>query len=102
MRVFKQLLPALWASLDNISSWPGDASGKALLFTTSLINEFSVVLEILVSVLDSRNLLTVRLLNAAQHIYSANQNFCDYITTLQELWTDDTYRENFESRTVTA
>ena len=40
-------------SLDNIASWPGNASGKVLLFTTSLNGEFAVALEILVLVLEA-------------------------------------------------
>ena len=36
VRVFKQLLPAVWASLDENASWPGNANNKALLFTAAL------------------------------------------------------------------
>ena len=45
VRVFKQLLPAVCASLDDIALWPGDANGKALLFFASLNDAFVVVLE---------------------------------------------------------
>ena len=37
VRVFKQRLPAVCASLDDIALWPGDAKGKALLFSASLL-----------------------------------------------------------------
>ena len=59
MRVFKQLLPAVCASLDDIVLWPGDASGKALLFSTSLNDAFVVALEVLVSVLEVTKLLSL-------------------------------------------
>ena len=49
VRVFKQLLPAVCASLDDIALWPGDASGKTLLFCASLNDAFVVALEVLVS-----------------------------------------------------
>ena len=59
VRVFKQLLPAVCASLDDIVLWPGDASGKALLFSTSLNDAFVVALEVLVSVLEVTKLLSL-------------------------------------------
>jgi len=46
---------ALSASLDDIASWPGDASGKALLFSASLNDAFVEALEVLVSVWKSRS-----------------------------------------------
>ena len=51
VRDFKHL-PAVWASLDSKASLPGAASGKALLFATSLSGKFAVALEILGSVLE--------------------------------------------------
>ena len=46
MRVFKQLLPAECASLDDIALWPGDANGKALLFSASLNDAFVVAFKV--------------------------------------------------------
>ena len=64
MCVFKQLLPVLFASLDDIALWPGDANGNALLFSASLNDAFVVALEVLVSVLEVTKLLSVRLQGA--------------------------------------
>ena len=52
MRIFKQLLPAVCALLDDIALRPGDTNGKALLFSASLNDAFVVALEVLVSVLE--------------------------------------------------
>ena len=59
VRVFKQLLPAICASLDDIALWPGDASGKTLLFSASLNDAFVVALEVLVSGLEVTKPLSV-------------------------------------------
>ena len=68
-RVFKQLLPAVCASLNDLALWPGDANGKALLFFASLYAAFVVALEVLVSVLEVTKLLSVRLQGATQDIH---------------------------------
>jgi len=66
VHVFKQLLPAVCASLDDIESWPGEAIGKALLFSASFNDAFVVALEVLVSVLQVTKPLYVRLQGAPQ------------------------------------
>ena len=97
VRVFKQLLPALWMSLDDIASWPGNASGKALLFTSSLNGEFAVALHILTSVLEVTKPLSVRLQEVAQDIHHACESVRDCITTLQQMRTDETFEKIFEA-----
>ena len=96
VRVFKQLLPALWMSLDDIASWPGNASGKASLFTSSLNGEFAVALHILTSVLEVTKPLSVRLQEVAQDIHHACESVRDCITTLQQMRTDETFKKIFE------
>ena len=88
MRVFKQLLPAVCASLDDIALWPGDANGKALLFSASLNDAFVVALEVLVSVLEVTKPLSMRLQEATQDIHNVSESVRDCITTLQGMRTD--------------
>ena len=74
VRVFKQFLPAVWASLDEIASWPGNANGKASLFTAAFNSEFAVALEILTSVLEVTKPLSIRLQEVVQDIHSASDS----------------------------
>ena len=82
MRVFKQLLPVVCASLDGIALWPGDANRKALLFSASLSEGFVVSFEVLVSVLEVTKLLSVQLHGSTQDIHNVNESIGDCITTL--------------------
>ena len=50
--VFKELYPAILASLDCICSWPGESGNKAVVYTKSLDGGFLVALEILHPVLE--------------------------------------------------
>ena len=88
VRVFKQLLPAVCASLDDIAMWPGDANGKALLFSASLNDASVVALEVLVSVLEVTKPLSLRLQGATQDIHYACESVRDCITTLQGMHAD--------------
>jgi len=97
VRVFKQLLPAVCASLDDIASWTGDASGKALLFSASLNDAFVVALEVLLSVLEVTKPLSVRLQGATQDINNASESVRDCITTLQGMRTDEIFKKIFEN-----
>ena len=81
VRVFKQLLPAVCASLDGIALWSDDANGKALLFSASLNDAFVVALEVLVSVLEVTKPLSLRLQGATQDIHNACESVCNCITT---------------------
>ena len=74
MRVFKQLLPAACASLDDIALWPGDANGKPLLFSASLNDAFVVALEVLVSGLEVTMPLSVQSQRATQNIDSVSES----------------------------
>jgi len=95
--VFKQLLPAVCASLDDIASWPDGASGKALLFSASLNDAFVVALEVLVSVLEVTKPLSVRLQRATEDIHNASESVRDCITTLQGMRTDEIFKKIFEN-----
>ena len=88
---FCQLSASPW-----ITSWPGDASGKVLLFTTSLCGEFDVALEIFASVLEVTKPLSVRLQEVAQDIYNASENVCGCIAVLQQMRADKTFKKTFE------
>ena len=74
MRVFKKLLPAVCASLDDIALWADDANEKALLFSASFNNALVVTLEVLVSVLEVTKHLSVRLQGATQDIHNVSEN----------------------------
>ena len=74
VRVFKQLLPGLNASLDDIALWPGNAIGKALLFSASVNDAFVVALEVLVSVLEITKFLSVPLQGATQDIHNVSES----------------------------
>jgi len=91
VRVFKQLLPPACASLDDIASWPGDASERALLFSASLNDAFVAALEALVSFLEVPKPLSVRFQGATQDIHNASESVRDCITTLQGMRTDAIY-----------
>lgn len=52
--VFKELYPAVTASLKDIASWPGDNGSKASIYLKSLDGAFLVTLEILDAVLQVR------------------------------------------------
>ena len=97
MRVFKQLLPAVCASLDDIALWPGDANEKALLFSASLNHAFVVALEVLVSVLEVTKPLSLRLQVATQDIHNARESVRDCITTLQGMRTDKYFKKIFKN-----
>ena len=88
VRVFKQLLPAVCASLDDIALWPGDANAKTLLFSASLNDAFVVALEVLVSVLEVTKPLSVQLQEAIRDIHNVSESARDCITTLQGMRTD--------------
>ena len=93
VRVFKQLLPAACASLDDIALWPGDANGKSLLFSASLDDAFVVALEVLVSGLEVTKPLSVRLQGATQNIDNVSGSVRDCITTLQGMRTDKCFKK---------
>ena len=97
MRVFKQLLPAACALLDDIALWPGDANGKALLFSASLNDAFVVALEVLASVLEVTKPLSVRLQGATQDIHNASESVRDCITTLQGMRSHKYFKKIFEN-----
>ena len=97
MRVFKQLLPAVCASLDDIAVWPGDANGKALLFSASLNDASVVALEVLVSVLEVTKPLSLRLQGATQDIHYACESVRDCITTLQGMRADKYFKKIFKN-----
>ena len=90
-------MPALWSSLDNIASWPGNASGKASLFMSSLNGEFAVALEILTSVLEVTKPLSVRLQEKARDVHNASESVRDCITTLQQMRSDEKFTKIFET-----
>ena len=97
VRVFKQLLPAVCASLDDIVLWSGDVNGKALLFSASLNDAFFVALEVLVSVLEVTKPLSLRLQGATQDIHNACESVRDCITTLQGMRTDKYFKKLFKN-----
>ena len=97
VRVFKQLLPAVCASLDDIALWPGDANGKALLFSASLNDAFVVALEVLVSVLEVTKPLSLRLQGTTQDIHNGYESVRDCITTLQGMRTDKYFKKIFKN-----
>ena len=97
VRVFKQLLPAVCASLDDIALWPGDANGKTLLLSASLNDAFIVALEVLVSGLEVTNPLSVRLQEATQNIDNVSESVRDCITTLQGMRTDKCFKKIFKT-----
>ena len=97
VRVFKQLLPAVCASLDDIALWPGDANDKRLLFSASLNDAFVVVLEVLVSVLEVTKPLSLRLQGATQDTHNVSDSVRDCITTLQGMCTDKYFKKIFKN-----
>ena len=97
VRVFKQLLPVVCASLDDIALWPGDANGKGLLFFASLNDAFVVALEALVSVLEVTKPLSLRLKGATQDIHNVSESVRDCITTLEGMRTDKCFKEIFKN-----
>ena len=97
MRVFKQLLPVVYASLDDIALLPGDANGKALLFSASLNDAFVVALKVLVSVLEVTKPLSPRLQGATQDIHNVSESVHDCIITLQEMRTDKYFKKIFKN-----
>ena len=88
VRVFKQLLPAACASLDDIALSPGGANGKPLLISACLNDAFVVAFEVLVSVLEVKKPLFLRLQGATQEIHNACESVRDCITTQQGMHTD--------------
>ena len=76
-RVFKQLLPAVCDSLDDIALWSDDANETALVFSASLGDAFVVARKVLVSVLDVTKPLSVRLQGVAQNIHSVSESVRD-------------------------
>ena len=97
VRVFKQLLPALLVSLNDIASWPDSASGKASLFINSLNGEFTVALEILASVLEVTKPLSVRLQETGQDIHNASDSVRDCETALQEMRSNHNFTKIFQA-----
>ena len=79
--------------MDNIASCPGNASGKASLFTSSLDGEFAAALQILTSVLGITKLHFVQ----AQHTHNAGESVCGCITTLQQMHTEGKFKKIFET-----
>jgi len=53
--VFRELYPAVVASLDDIAVWPGDSGSKAVSYMRSMDSGFLVAVEILHTVLEVRN-----------------------------------------------
>ena len=97
VRVFKQLLPAVCASLDDIALWPGDANGKGWLFSTVLNDAFVVAFEVLVSVLEVTKPVSLRLQGVTEDIHNECQIVRDCITTLQGMRTDKYFKEIFKN-----
>ena len=95
--VFKQLLPAVCASLDDIALWPGDANGKALIFSASLSGGFGAAFEVLVPVLEVAKLLSVRLQGATQDVLNVSESVRDCITTLQGMRNEKYFKKIFKN-----
>lgn len=91
VRIFKELLPAIKVSLQNISLWPrADCVGKALIFSSALDNgTFLVALEVLLSVLDITKPLLMKLQAEAQDIHHAVDSVQNCAKVLQQMRSDD-------------
>ena len=90
VRIFKELLPAIRVSLEQIRIWPHqDCSGKALIFESALDGAFLVVLEILSSVLEVTKPLSVKLQSESQDIHHAMEGVMDAVNVLQQLRDDE-------------
>jgi hypothetical protein len=50
--VFKELYPAVVASLENIVTWPGESAGKASLYLRALDGSFMIAIDVLHAVLE--------------------------------------------------
>ena len=86
VRIFKERLPAIRVSLEQIFIWPHqDCSGKALIFESGLNGAFLVVLEILSSVLEVTKPLSVKLQSESQDIHHAMEGVLDAVNVLQQL-----------------
>ena len=86
VRIFKERLPAIRVSLEQICIWPHqDCSGKALIFESGLNGAFLVVLEILSSVLEVTKPLSVKLQSESQDIHHAMEGVLDAVNVLQQL-----------------
>jgi hypothetical protein len=85
--VFKELYPAVVASLTELSMWPGETGGKATLYLRALDQNFLIAMEVLNSVLAVTKPLSVKLQGVSQDIHSAITSINGCIEVLE------TYRE---------
>jgi hypothetical protein len=81
---FKQLMPAVIASLLAISKWRKDYSGKASIYLRAMDGCFFIALEIIDSVLEITKPLSVKLQSASQDIHTAVTNAMDCLSVLQK------------------
>lgn len=81
---FKQLMPAVIASLLAISKWRKDCSAKASIYLQGMDDCFFIALEIIDSVLEITKPLSVKLQSASQDIHTAVTDAKDCLSVLQK------------------
>ena len=93
--VFKELFPAVVASLQDTSTWSGDIEGKAAMFLQSLDNIFLLAMEVIHAVLAVTKLLSVKLQGISQDIFRARESVRDYTEVLQSICDGDIFERIF-------
>ena len=72
--VFKELFPAVVATLDDMTSWSGETAGKAATFLRTLDNNFILAMDVLHAVLAVTKPLSVKLQGVSQDIHPSSHN----------------------------
>lgn len=93
---FKELYPAVVASLEEIAQWPGDTGSTAVLFLRSLDGSFLVTMEILGTILQITKPLSQNLQSKSQNVHNAVESVKDCINVLNKYRADDTFTDIFK------
>ncbi len=89
--VFKELFPAVVASLQDMTTWSGDTGGKAAMFLRSIDNIFLLAMELVHAVLAVTKPLSVKLQGTPQDNFRATESVRDCIEVLQSLRDGDMF-----------
>ena len=98
IQVFKDLYPAVVASLQRISGWRdnGSGSGRALIFLRSFDSDFHVSLQILNVVLAVTKPLSSKLQGVSQDLAQAVNGIQECVDVLESFRNDDTFDKAFQ------
>ena len=99
--VFKELYPAVVASLTELSMWPGETGGKATLYLRALDQNLVIAMEVLNSVLAVTKPLSVKLQGVSQDIHTSINGCIEVLETYREGRKFDELLRNVEKETGT-